>query len=226
MLNGHSIKAWSSTQSSVTLSSGEAEFAGVVRGAGVGLGYASLLRDLGVDIPIRLWTDSTAAIGICSRQGLGKLRHLDTHTLWVQQAVRARRFEIRKVLGEKNPADLLTKHSISREKQAQLVKLQNCYFAGGRAASAAQVRAGAGRDGPKLTDINQVDQVDVPFMPHRVYNDEELERLFPALVVPDGVIQEEDEPDDAEEMLRLSEPIVRDIVDRAHHDGRLRRERQ
>ena len=226
LLNGHSIKTWSSTQSSVTLSSGEAEFAGVVRGAGVGLGYASLLRDLGLDIPIRLWTDSTAAIGICSRQGLGKLRHLDTHTLWVQQAVRAKRFEIRKVLGDKNPADLMTKHSISRDKQSQLIKLQNCYFVGGRAASAAQVRAGAGRTGPNLAEINSVEQPGIPMMPHRTYDKEQLDRLHPALVVPDGVIQDEDEEDGAEEMLRLSKPVVQDIVERARHDGRLRREVQ
>ena len=80
MLGCHTIKHWSSTQSSVALSSGEAEFAGVIRGAGQALGYQALLRDLGVEAQIRVWTDSSAAIGICTRQGLGKLRHLDTHT--------------------------------------------------------------------------------------------------------------------------------------------------
>ena len=88
LLGGHTIKTWSSTQSSVSLSSGEAEFNGVVRGAGVGLGYRSLLRDLGHEVPLRLWTDSSAALGICSRQGLGKLRHLDTHTHSVGPASR------------------------------------------------------------------------------------------------------------------------------------------
>ena len=38
MLGGNCIKHWSSTQPSVSLSSGEAEFYGVVRGAGQGLG--------------------------------------------------------------------------------------------------------------------------------------------------------------------------------------------
>ena len=81
MLGRHLIKTWSSTQASVTLSSGEAEFNGVVRGAGIGMGYRSLMQDLGHELGIRVWTDSSAAIGICSRQGLGKPRHLDTHTL-------------------------------------------------------------------------------------------------------------------------------------------------
>ena len=39
MLGRHAIKHWSSTQTSVALSSGEAEFAGVIRGSGQGLGY-------------------------------------------------------------------------------------------------------------------------------------------------------------------------------------------
>ncbi len=37
MLGSHAIKHWSSTQSSVALSSGEAEFAGVIRGPAKGL---------------------------------------------------------------------------------------------------------------------------------------------------------------------------------------------
>ena len=122
MLGKHTIKHWSSTQPSVTLSSGEAEFYGVVRGSGQGLGYQALLKDLGVTAPLRVWTDSSAALGICSRQGLGKLRHLDTHTLWVQQAVRSGRLQLKKVPGESNPADLLTKHSISQAKAEQLIK--------------------------------------------------------------------------------------------------------
>ena len=142
MLGSHCIKHWSSTQASVALSSGEAEFAGVIRGAGQGLGYKALLQDLGVGARLRVWTDSSAAIGICNRQGLGKLRHLDTHTLWIQQAVRTGRVDLRKVLGEENPADLLTKHSLSRQRLEKLVELHGCKYLGGRAASAPQVRAG------------------------------------------------------------------------------------
>ena len=117
MIRGtHAVKSWSSTQASVALSSGEAEFNGVVRGAGLGLGYQSLLRDLGANIGRRVWTDSSAAIGICNRQGPGKLRHFDTHTLWIQQAVRSKRVDLRKVSGEVGPADLFTKHSLTRDR--------------------------------------------------------------------------------------------------------------
>ena len=46
-------------------------------------------------------------MGICARSGLGKLRHVDTQTLWIQQAVRREDIELRKVRGDINPADLL-----------------------------------------------------------------------------------------------------------------------
>ena len=136
MLGQHAVKHWTSTQASVSLSSGEAEFVGVIRGSGQGLGYQALLHDLGVDIPLRVWTDSSAAIGICTRQGLGKLRHIDTHTLWVQQAVRTKRIDLRKVAGDVNPADLLTKHSMSRRRLDGLVSLYGCRHLEGRAESA------------------------------------------------------------------------------------------
>ena len=143
LLGSHTIKTWSSTQSGVSLSSGEAEFNGVARGAGVGLGYQSLLKDLGVSLPVRVWTDSSAAIGISTRQGLGKLRHLDTHTLWIQQAVRTGKIDLRKVLGEVNPADLFTKHPLSRDRLKGLVTLFDCHFRSGRAESAPKMRTGA-----------------------------------------------------------------------------------
>ncbi len=142
LLGRHAIKQWSSTQSSVALSSGEAEFAGVIRGSGQGLGYQALLQDFGVDASLRVWTDSSAAIGICNRQGLGKLRHLDTHTLWIQHAVRSGRIDLRKVPGEANPADLLTKHSLSRERLQSLVKLFDRLFRDGRVRGAPQMRTG------------------------------------------------------------------------------------
>ena len=70
-----------------------------------------MMRDLGVEeIPLQLHTDSAAAIGIASRTGLGKLRHLQVHLLWVQQHVRNKVFELLKVPGKENPADFFTKH--------------------------------------------------------------------------------------------------------------------
>ena len=88
MLGAHVLKTWSTTQVSIALSSGEAEYYGVVRGTGIGFGQKALFHDAGIDMPLRVWTDSSAAIGTASRQGLGKLRHLECHSLWLQQRLR------------------------------------------------------------------------------------------------------------------------------------------
>ena len=80
------------------------------------LGFWSMAADLGENVKIVFRSDSSVALGIGGRQGLGKLRHLDTHALWIQQAVRTNKEDLRKVLGEANPADLVTKHSISRQR--------------------------------------------------------------------------------------------------------------
>jgi len=144
MLGTHLIKSWSSTQSSISLSSGEAEFYGVVKASGVSLGYQALLKDVGLTLPIRVWTDSTATMGICGRQGLGKLRHVDTQCLWIQQRVRDGSVELRKVKGEENPADLFTKHLTSRDRIRSLLDLFGCRYRDGRAAVAPVLRSGVG----------------------------------------------------------------------------------
>ena len=54
--------------------------------------------------------DATAALGIARRLGIGKIRHLDTSLLWIQQKLKAGDLTVAKVLGTENPADCLTKH--------------------------------------------------------------------------------------------------------------------
>ena len=70
----------------------------------------SLLKDLGWHLKIRIHSDATAAIGICRRKGLGKIRHLATTDLWIQDKVRSKTIELLKILGTENPADVLTKY--------------------------------------------------------------------------------------------------------------------
>ena len=144
MLGKHLIKSWSSTQTSISLSSGEAEFYGVVKASGISLGYQALLRDIGLPLPIRVWTDSTATIGICGRQGLGKLRHVDTQCLWIQQRVRDKTVKLLKVRGDENPADLFTKHLTSRDKIHELLGKFGCRYRDGRSVTAPTLRVGAG----------------------------------------------------------------------------------
>ena len=69
-----------------------------------------MAADLGEDIKVVLRSDSSAALSIGGRQGLGKLRHLETGYLWLQDVLTQKRLSIRKVKGTENPADLGAKH--------------------------------------------------------------------------------------------------------------------
>ena len=87
MWGSHLVKSWSSTQSVIALSSGEAEYYGVVRGSATCKCTQSILKDMGVKLELEVLTDSSAAKGIATRRGLGKVRHVDTCQLWVQHEV-------------------------------------------------------------------------------------------------------------------------------------------
>ncbi len=153
MVGTHLIKSWSSTQNLIALSSGEAEFYGVVKAAGTGLGYQALLTELGIHLPLRVWTDSTASIGICGRQGLGKLRHIDTQALWIQQRVRDGNFELRKVKGTENPADLFTKYLVGADRVRELLRLFSCRYQDGRAETAPRLRETGGTTKGELLTV-------------------------------------------------------------------------
>ena len=123
-LGGVPVRAWSSNQNVIALSSGEAEYYAALKGASSALGFQSMLRDLGIGTSVTLYTDSSAARGIIHRAGLGKLRHLETGYLWLQAAVKAKKLMVRKVLGTENPADLLTKHLTTSDMWKNLDKLR------------------------------------------------------------------------------------------------------
>ena len=74
------------------------------------MGIRSVLADLGCKVRLVVCTDSSAAKGMASRRGLGKVRHVEVNQLWVQEKVGSGEVELRKVEGSKNIADALTKH--------------------------------------------------------------------------------------------------------------------
>ena len=117
------MKTWATTQTVVALSSGEAEYYGVAKGLCEALGIKGIAKDMGLDLTIELHTDSSAAKGIATRKGLGKVKHLETRTLWVQDKVDAGVVAIKKISGNDNPADLLTKYLASAKMQTLLASL-------------------------------------------------------------------------------------------------------
>ena len=74
------------------------------------MGVESTMADLGSIVEIQIFTDSTAAKGVTERTGVGKIRHLQTKYLWVQAALKEKRFEILKINVKKNSADVATKY--------------------------------------------------------------------------------------------------------------------
>ena len=136
MRGGHLIKHWSATQKAVTLSSAESELAGIVKGSGEGIGLQSLCRDLGrEEVALHVHADSSAALGICRRSGIGRVRHLAVAQLWVQEKLRRRELTLLKVAGEQNPADTLTK-TLARALMDRHLASMSLLRSEGRAASA------------------------------------------------------------------------------------------
>ena len=108
-LGKHTVKSRSVTQAVIAQSSGEAEYYGLVKDSSTGIGLRNMIADLGVDLGLEVKTDASAAKGIASRKGIGKVRHIEVSQLWLQDKVRLGEIEIIKVNGADNAADALTK---------------------------------------------------------------------------------------------------------------------
>ena len=109
MLGGHCIRTWSSTQKFVTLSSAEAELMAAVRASTEAVGIVQLASDWGMQATASICVDSSAALAVVSRKGNGRLRHVRVGHLWLQEKANSGELVYRKVRGELNPADLMTK---------------------------------------------------------------------------------------------------------------------
>ena len=186
----------------------------------------SLMKDVGFMPSLRVWTDSSAAIGICGRQGLGKLRHIDTHTLWVQQAIRTKRFALHKVSGEANPGDLFTKHLASRERLAALTKLLECQFTSGRAQAAPSMRQA---DSTKTTmtsgEVFSVHDWETwTTLPHLMARNG-IDKHFPPVVPPTAADFEDFQQESADGILQHGLAEGQATMERAALQGRLRHDK-
>ena len=138
MMGQHCVRHWSSTQSTIALSSGEAELGGLAKGAAHAIGLKNICVDLGWELEPCLHSDATAAIGIARRRGVGKIRHLDTADLWIQEKIREKALRLEKVLGLDNPGDAFTKY-VERALVVKHMTRINLYPEDGRAATAPKV---------------------------------------------------------------------------------------
>ena len=119
----HLVDSWVASDQVRAPSSGEAELYGIVDGSARGIFTKHMYEEMGRTINIDVETDSTAAIGMCSRTGVGKTRHIQVCWLWIQDAIRDKVVRLRKVRGTDNEADTGTKDLDGPTHQRLLQKL-------------------------------------------------------------------------------------------------------
>ena len=108
----------------------------------------ALAADFGIQVQLVLATDATAGLGMASRRGAGKVRHLHTPSLWLQRAVAERRLTLRKEPGDRNPADVGTKH-LDRKRLDMLIALMGGDYRMGSSSLALKADLGT-----KMSDLS------------------------------------------------------------------------
>eukprot|EP00438_Fugacium_kawagutii_P022577 Skav230125 [mRNA] locus=scaffold2192:206723:207394:+ [translate_table: standard] len=134
----HALRHSSNLQSTVSLSSGEAEYYALVKGVATGMATQELLKGWGITTKLQVHTDSAAALGTCNRLGLGKSRHIQSRYLWIQERLAEGSFELFKIATNLNTADLCTK-ALSSEAVERHLKTMGFESSSGRSTLAKAV---------------------------------------------------------------------------------------
>ena len=92
------------------LSTGESEFYAITKGSAHSLHRQAILKGFGVVVEAVVLSDASAGIGIASRQGCGRPKHLEVMWLRVQEKVSEKALRLRKHPTETNITDLTTKY--------------------------------------------------------------------------------------------------------------------
>jgi hypothetical protein len=122
--SGCVLHSYSRRQSVISLSSAESEFYVLSAVALEGRLFARILELFGSIVKSYALTDSSAAKGISQREGVGKVRHMDTRALWLQAEVKLARLTMLKIGTEDNLADIGTKGH-NRETPQKLIELNS-----------------------------------------------------------------------------------------------------
>ena len=138
MLGGHLLAASATIQNVVATSSGEAEFYALTKSASRALRPVAMAVDMAKVVKPRVRVDAAASTAMATRRGVGRVRHLHTQVLWVQEAVARRELTIVKEPGLENPADMGTKHLAQREMR-ECLRRAGCHITGGRSRMAFRV---------------------------------------------------------------------------------------
>ena len=109
-LDGQVIYTFSRNQKSVALSSGEAEYYAGASAASDSILLKEAIQFLtGKRCKVNLYLDSSAARGIITRQGVGRVKHLQIRTLFLQELHKQGTLSVHPVGTKENTADIGTK---------------------------------------------------------------------------------------------------------------------
>ena len=74
------------------------------------MGIKSMMKDFLLEVNATIHIDSSSAQALLHKQGPGRIKHLDTQQMWLQEKVRAGDFTVSRISTENNLADILTKN--------------------------------------------------------------------------------------------------------------------
>ena len=80
----------------------------MLKTAAEGLSLQNLITEVGMQAGLHLLGDSSASHGTLNRLGSGRIKHLQTKQLWLQEKVYCGARSVEKIPRERNWADLLT----------------------------------------------------------------------------------------------------------------------
>ena len=109
MLDGFLPSTGARTQSVIAQASCEAEYIAATAATSEAKFIQALFLACGQRVNIHLRSSSTGAIGVASRRGPQRLRHLDVRFLWLQAETTVKRARICKVPGPQNVTDVNTR---------------------------------------------------------------------------------------------------------------------
>ena len=125
MRGRHCLKVWTKKQQA--LSSAESELYAAVKTASRGLGIQSVAKDLAITCRLNLYLDASATLSLVNRGGLGKAKHVDMQSLWIQEASKSNPFATKRIGTNVNLADLMTK-PLTKQKIEQLMSIMGYEF--------------------------------------------------------------------------------------------------
>ena len=132
MAEGMRLHAHSRGQASVALSSCEAEVMAASEGIKMALLLQEVLMFVGLGhYEIEIKVDSSAAHAFFHRRGVGRMKHIDSRILWLQDLIAAGGVRLKKIPRTQNLADMLT-HTPSAKELEMFLPLMSLTRCSGR----------------------------------------------------------------------------------------------